>query len=181
MKVLTIQNFKVYKLIENDGTAYPYNIPNNRDWYPEELIARDTYFSEYNKRHNSEYKNFFWVFSSIIDDNGSIDLNNVDKNLISIISGMVGLKLSEPSSYYAINLEIPNDIILEIDFYDYTDSICDIKQFPMIPEMYNVNKQHRDVQGIIPYIDRKWVTNVMCLSEIIGDADSNSFKLSNLF
>ena len=174
MKVLTIQSFNVNKLIENDGIAYPYSYPNNRDWYPEELIARDTYFSEYNKRHNSKYKNFFWVFSSIIGDNGPIDLDNVDKNLISIISGMIGLKL-------VINLEIPDDIVLEIDFYDYTDSICDIKQFPMIPEMYNVNKQRRDVQGIIPYIDRKWVTSVVCLSEIIVKTDSNPFELSNLF
>lgn len=159
MYVVTLQNSVMLdRLFEGGDLVYPLPFLNRFNWNRKEMKARDIYFKKYNEFHKTDYKNFFWVFTNIIGDEGRpLDITRINKELLELMCSKIGINENAYSDYYYVLLEVPDDIVLETDFYDYSDSIYDIELYPFTDELFNINKEKRDTQGILPYIKQDWI------------------------
>lgn len=159
MYAVTLQrNMEWYRMSEERDIVYPSPFKNRFEWDWKNLIAREIYFRKYNDLCKTNYDNFFWVFTSLIGDEGKpLDITKMDKDLVTSMHSKIGIGENELINYTYILLEVPDDIVLETDFYDYSDSIYDIELYPFTDELFNVNKEKRDTQGILPYIKQDWI------------------------
>lgn len=179
IKVITFQNKIGSENILSNEVAYPSAEPNNREWRSKELEPRDEYFSRYNESRGTSFKNFFWGFTSLIGNNCKpIDLFDLNGEQISNAVDMIGLSIENIKDYKLFSLEVPNELVLETDFYDYTDSIFDIDVYPLIPEIFNPNKSTRDVQAIFPFIRREWICDVKCIGGLLECNNQKTYLFS---
>lgn len=135
MKVLTIQSkeLNVNERVYADVTKCNY--PNALDVYKR-------LFSDYNQKNNTNYNSFFWGFTELLTD----DLEEaVDRacEMIGAYEGMIFI------------LEVPDELCLETDFYNFSDEIyahmCPDELESMWDNIYKERDSERQV--IFPYID----------------------------
>ena len=143
--------------------------PSKRVWEKNENEIESVYFNRYNDIHNSNYSEFFWIFTSIVCKSFKVDLFNLSKEWVKLLTYMSGLTNSNLDNYSLVKLDIPKEYVLETDLWEYNeaifthyDNILNIK----IPEPH---RDSRDTLGIVPFINEKWIVSVEKLSEIFNE------------
>lgn len=147
MKLLTVQHEKVLEIINNEDIykadkelcRYYHNTPGC--------------YNELIKRLNNETPIFAWYklcgVSELDFSKKTIDLaggKGIDKGIWML-------------------LEVPDDLVLLSDFYDYVDMMFleregpdDFKDLPTWESVFEyIDKENRDIQAIIPYIKKEWI------------------------
>ena len=152
--------------MDSHGNTLPNSV--KRVWEKYENEIEFVYFNRYNNIHNSNYYEFFWIFTSMVCKSFKADLFNLSKEWVKLLVYMSGLNNSKLDNYSLVELDIPEEYVLETDLCEYTkaifthyDSILDIK----LPDPH---KDSKDTLGIVPFISEKWIVNVKKLSEIIS-------------
>ena len=143
MRIISMQSSKIDF---NEEVILPdKNICNFEDNKP----VYEMLFNDYNKKHNTNYDAFFWGFSETLEKdmydqfNRACEMAGCDNNDIMLV------------------LEVPDDIILETDFYNFVDEICAITGIDssiesMWETIYDL-QPNRERQVIFPYIKKEWI------------------------
>lgn len=150
IKVLTIQSEE----LKLRGRVYPNGNCNHSHALP--IYKR--LFDDYNKLKNTSYDNFFWAFSDLLTDNLSYAVNRSAE--------MIGMYISDESTENVLILEVPDDICLATDFYNFSDEIF-AYEFPNELEsnwenIYSERKSEKQI--IFPYIDESMLIKIYKLS-----------------
>lgn len=147
--ILTIQD----QLIFDAGEVAHHNGKCN---YKHALPVYQRLFDDYNKKFNTNYKNFFFGFSKLLM--GCDDCPVVSYNIKRAL-GMIGLsKLNGKIAYW---LKIPQELCLESDFYNFADFIYDseypgeLENMDWERDVYSDRKAEKQV--IFPYIKKEWI------------------------
>ena len=145
MKVLTIQCMDLN--IETKVYANPLKCN-----HPNALEVYQRLFNDYNQKKSTNYNSFFWGFSKLLT-------NNLDE-AIKRACEMIG-------TYHGkvFVLEIPDELCLETDFYNFSDEIY-AYEFPNELEsiwesIYEERNAERQV--IFPYIE----SNIIIMETVI--------------
>ncbi len=147
--ILTIQDQLIF-----DAECIAHH--NGKCNYKHALPIYQRLFDDYNKKFGTDYKNFFFGFSKL--RMGCDDCPVVSYNIKRALE-MIGLsKLNGKIAYW---LQIPQELYMESDFYNFTDFIYDLEN---PGEIENMNWE-RDVysnrdaekQVIFPYIKKEWI------------------------
>lgn len=135
MKILTIQSLDLNtkEKVFADPSKCNYNNAKN---------AYKRLFGDYNEMNHTNYKSFFWGFSRLLTN----DLDEAIKRAKEMIGRNSGKILI---------LEIPDELCLETDFYNFADEIF-ADMFPNVlkscwSSIYE--KRDSEKQVIFPYID----------------------------
>lgn len=105
MKVLTIQS----EMLDVAGKIYA---DPKRCSHPNALPVYHRLFKDYNSTKGTHYESFFWGFSKLCTD-------DLDKAVIRACE-MIGL---EEDTGQVLILDVPDEICLETDFYNFSDEI----------------------------------------------------------
>ena len=160
MKIVSIQNKNLE--FDKDGVCYHNGACN----YSENKEAYDKMFQEYNQRNCTKYNNLFWGFSKLLErdyTNGyeyiPIELS---KRVFAAIYNKLGLFYEEcdnsDAAFYL--MDIPDELILESDFYNFTDYIYMTRGFePDFKVLWETIFSDRDEtkQVVFPYIKKEWI------------------------
>ena len=139
MKVLSIQSKKL-----NTG-ARVYADPSKCN-HPEAFTVYQKLFNDYNHKKSTDHKSFFWGFSEL-------RTNNLDYAIFRACE-MIGTRYGK-----ALILEIPDELCLETDFYNFCDEIF-AQQYPdELSSIWESIYENRDAerQVIFPYIDPEMI------------------------
>lgn len=139
MKVLTIQD----ETLVISERVWPVRSKCN---YTHALPAYHRLFDDYNRKKGTEYDAFFWAFSNLRTSN----LTDAIKRACE----MCGKKQGK-----VYILEVPDELCLETDFYNFSDEIYAMQYPNEINSLWDSIYEKRDAerQVIIPYIDEHWV------------------------
>ena len=99
-------------------------------------------FNDYNQKHNTDYNSFFWGFSELLTD----DLEEAVDRACEMIGNYQG---------QVFVLEVPDELCLETDFYNFSDEIYAHMYPDELESMWNsiYEKRENERQVIFPYID----------------------------
>ena len=144
MKVLTIQSGD----LEIVNRIFPDNTKCN---HINALPVYQRLFEDYNTNKKTSYKGFFWAFS---------DLRTKDlKEAIFRAVEMIGIDISAESKEQVFILEVPDEICLVSDFYNFSDEIYAYENPGELDSMweniYSTRKSEKQV--IFPYIDESMI------------------------
>ena len=153
INALTIQSGN----LSVNGRVFPNGECNHIDALP----VYKRLFLDYNQIFHTNYSNFFWAFTDLLTE----DLEYAVKRAAM----MIAIPISELSEENVFILKVPSNIILETDFYNFSDEIYAY----MFPEslcslwhtIYNVRKAEKQI--IFPYIDENMITKKYKLSEFV--------------
>ena len=135
MKILTIQSIDLNT--KEKVFADPLRCNHNN--------AKNVYkrlFGDYNEMNHTNYKSFFWGFSRLLTNDLDEAIGRA-KEMIGINSGKI------------LILEIPDELCLETDFYNFADEIF----ADMFPDELEscwssiYEKRDSEKQVIFPYIE----------------------------
>lgn len=140
MRVLTIQS----KTLEITSRAYADQTKCN---HPNALAVYQRLFDDYNRQKGTDYKSFFWGFSKLLTD----DLDAQIKRAREMIGATGSTKV--------LILEVPSEICLETDFYNFSDEIYAAQFSDELESMWETIYQKRNAerQVIFPYIDKTMI------------------------
>lgn len=155
MKVLTIQS----KNLKINNRIYANDSHNHKNAWP--IYKR--LFNDYNKKYNTNYTSFFWGFSKLMT-------NNLKDAVIKAASMIGFYKISEDNTENVIILDIPDEICLETDFYNFTDEIYAYQYPDELSSIWESIYDDRisEKQVIFPYIDKNMVIEIFKLNKFIG-------------
>lgn len=154
LNVLTIQSSDL-KIVGREYAKIKCN-------YSNALPVYKRLFADYNKKFNTPYESFFWGFSELLVD----DLNSAVKRA----SGMLGFSsLNEDVTEKVYLLEVPKEICLETNFYNFSDEIF-ANEFPDELES-KWESIYADIvaekQVIFPYIEESMIKEVYNLKDFV--------------
>lgn len=106
-------------------------------------------FDDYNKKYGTHYESFFWGFSKLCTD----DLVNA----VGRACEMIGL---EEVAGQALILDVPDEICLETDFYNFSDEIYAFMYPKELESCWAsiYEKRNSERQVIFPYIEPDMIT-----------------------
>ena len=135
MKVLTIQSMDLDTSSRVYADASKCNHNNALEVYKR-------LFNDYNQKHNTDYNSFFWGFSELLTD----DLEEAVDRACEMIGNYQG---------QVFVLEVPDELCLETDFYNFSDEIYAHMYPDELESMWNsiYEKRENERQVIFPYID----------------------------
>ena len=135
MKVLTLQS----KELNTQGRIYSDPSKCN---HPDILPVYQRLFNDYNHKKSTDYKSFFWGFSKLQTN----DLDYAIRRACDMIGNRCGRVLV---------LEIPDELCLETDFYNFCDEIYAYRWPDELSSIWESIYENRDAerQVIFPYID----------------------------
>ena len=139
MLVLTIQSVELNTGIKTYADRSRCNHPNATDVY-------ERLFDDYNQRKNTVFNSFFWGFSELLTD----DLDKAVKRACEMIGTYKGK---------VIILDIPDELCLETDFYNFSDEIYAHMYPDELDSIWESIYEKRDSekQVIFPYIDPEMI------------------------
>lgn len=142
MKVLSIQDITI-----NVDTKI-YADPSKCN-HTDALNVYKRLFDDYNQKKNTDYNSFFWGFSKL----RTSDLENSIKRAIE----MIGIDCSRRWKVFV--LDIPDELCLETDFYNFTDEIFAYLYPKELDSHWEYIYEQRDSerQVIFPYMCQDWV------------------------
>ena len=117
--------------------------------FSDNKVVYELLFKDYNNKHNTSYEGFFWGFSELLEDNLEDEIS----------------RAKEMCGHYNNNiiliLEVPDELVLETDFYNFVDEICAITGIDTSIEsiwesIYDL-RPNREKQVIFPYIKKEWI------------------------
>jgi hypothetical protein len=149
--VLTIQNKLKF---DKDGIAYHNGDCN----YKHALQVYKRLFSDYNKKYNTDYKNFFFGFSKF-EFYGKHEIPAMEHKYIDRALEMIGLYDLGDKICYLMN--IPSDICMESDFYNFSDAIYELEHPGSLDIDWDASiysDRISEKQIIFPYIDMNWIS-----------------------
>lgn len=151
MKILTIQS----EHLQINGREYANGSCN----YEHALPIYHKLFDDYNQKYHTNYPSFFWGFSKLLT-------NNLDE-AVKRASEMIGLFQLEKATQYVLILEVPDEICLETDFYNFTDEIYAYEHPDELQSIWNniYEKRESERQIIFPYIDESMILEVHKLKD----------------
>lgn len=167
MKIISFQHKKVLDDILNNG------------------IYRCEYISQFHKEAPKCYKylrdkvyektnidnNPVFGWANIIIDKKM----EVDKETISRAYEMVPF---EENDYYILELEIPNELLIVQDFYDFACYKADEMEGvyePISDKLLQLN-YGREMQAVFPYIKKEWLINIYSYTMKVIQKESSIFK-----
>lgn len=135
MRILTIQSME----LNTDTRVYADNSKCN---HPNALEVYKRLFDDYNRKNKTDYKSFFWGFSKLMTD----DLDEA----ISRAREMIGAHNGK-----VLVLNIPNELCLETDFYNFADEIFAHMHPDELESIWESVYEERESerQVIFPYIE----------------------------
>ena len=139
MHILTIQSIEL-----DIGTRVYADISKCR--LPDAIDVYKRLFDDYNKKNNTNYESFFWGFSNLLTDNFDMAIKRA-REMIGKYDGR------------ALVLDIPDELCLETDFYNFSAEIFAHK-YPDELESYwdsIYDKRNSEKQVIFPYIDPEMI------------------------
>ncbi|MCR0531744.1 JAB domain-containing protein [[Clostridium] innocuum] len=112
--------------------------------YQEALPVYRRLFDDYNRMKETNYPSFFWGFSKL----KTKDMNEA----IERASEMIGEEIGNSKIYV---LDIPSELCLETDFYNFTDEIYAYQYPNEMESVWNsiYEKRNSERQVIFPYIE----------------------------
>lgn len=139
MRVLTIQS----KLLDVNGRVYPDPYKCN---HPNAFGVYQRLFGDYNNAKGTNCRSFFWGFSELLTDDIETQIKRARE--------MIGASREDQ----ILILEVPDEICLETDFYNFADEIY-AAEFPdelesIWESIYQLNAER---QVIFPYIDQAMI------------------------
>ena len=151
MKILTIQS----ENLQINDREYANGSCN----YKHALPIYHRLFDDYNKKYQTNYTAFFWGFSKLLT-------NNLDE-AVKRASEMIGLFELEKVTENVLILEVPDEICLETDFYNFTDEIYAYEHPDELQSIWNsiYDKRDSERQIIFPYIDKSMILEVYKLKD----------------
>lgn len=145
MRVLTIQSPSL--VFWRGEKTFPFNKTN----YPQAHKAYQHLFDDYNRIKGTNYSNFFWGFSELCKP-------TYEENLRRALE-MIGLIYAKGSKRVLV-LNVPADLCLETDYYNFSDEIY----ASCYPDEINSNwesiydlQPKREKQIIFPYMEYSMV------------------------
>lgn len=166
MKIWSVQSKELIDLLQHQSILYA---DPERCNHSNAKPAYDRLFQVYNSLHNTDYVDFFWGLSELFMGNESLE--KIKYSILEKIGG-------EQQSCRMIVLNIPDELILETDFYNFTDyiyavtesdeEVCDVFSFETndassIREMLwesAFSKRVSEKQVIFPYIKKEYIKDV---------------------
>lgn len=127
--------------------------------YPHAISVYRRLFADYNAQKKTSYESFFWAFS---------DLRT--KNLTEAIYRaleMVGKSTDTNGTDKIYVLDVPEELCLETDFYNFTDEIYACEHPEELQSIWNsiYEKRKSERQVIFPYIEESMVMMVIDLKD----------------
>lgn len=152
MKVLTIQS----KDLKISGRVFPDKTKCN---HTNALPVYHRLFTNYNMKNRTDYDNFFWGFSKLRKDN----LNEA----VFRAAEMIGINISDKSTEQILILEVPDEICLITDFYNFSDEIFAYENPNELDSAWENIYSNRDSekQVIFPYIDEEMIVKQINLKD----------------
>jgi hypothetical protein len=146
MKILSIQSNKLYLDLE---TVYPNNSCN----YKHALPVYNRLFKDYNDKFKTNYKSFFWGFSKLCADN---DLEYAIYRALEMLQ-------TDLDNKQILILDVPDDICLETDFYNFSDEIFAYENPQELASNWDkiYEKRESGRQVIFPFIKKEWLIGSM--------------------
>lgn len=154
MKVITIQSGD----LKITGRVYPNGKCNHEHAKP----IYERLFKDYNDKKETNYNNFFWGFSELLQDK-LVDCAKRASEMIGL------LHISDKNTEKLFLLDVPDEICLETDFYNFSDEIY-AYEFPeeLSSHWENIYSNRKsEKQVIFPYIDDSMILSVFDLKDIL--------------
>ena len=142
MRVYTIQS----KDLKMCGRVFPDATRIN---HPNAVECYKRLFSDYNEKFETNFTCFFWGFSRLL----------VGPDLDDVLYRMTEMCCSYKGNIFYL-LEIPDELVLQTDFYNFSDEIyaseCPDDEFEHSWENIYHDRGH-EMQCIFPYVEESWV------------------------
>ena len=168
MKIISIQNKELQ--FDENGVCYHNGTSN----YEENKEAYDRMFQEYNQQKGTDYKQLFWGFSKLYEPTygGNSEYMNIEisRRVINAMHSKLGSPNTNDSLFSVYLMNIPDDLILETDFYNFTDYIYMTRGFdPEFKVGWDTVSSNGDgtKQVVFPYINQEWIIEKADMSDFL--------------
>ena len=118
-------------------------------------------FEDYNHIKRTSYSNFFWGFTDL-------GLETL-KEEVERATEMLSRSFDDTSTYKVLVLDVPDDLCLVTDFYNFSDEIFAYEHPEELPSVWNSIYSLRDSekQVIFPYIDSAWIIECHSVKDLV--------------